>query len=124
MKYYVKGRNFTMKIMSEKTGKEYATVELCLAAEKEYDDKIAAEKAKKEAEEKALTVKRETAIAERKEAAAKVEEKRQALVAAQKAYKEELSKFCEKYGAYHYTIKGGDESWFDLFDNFFDHFWL
>lgn len=113
-----------MKIMSEKTGKEYATVELCLAAEKEYDDKIAAEKAKKEAEEKALTVKRETAIAERKEAAAKVEEKRQTLVAAQKAYKEELSKFCEKYGAYHYTIKGGDESWFDLFDNFFDHFWL
>ena len=30
-----------MKIYSEKTNKEYATVEDCLAAEKEYDDAIA-----------------------------------------------------------------------------------
>ena len=36
-----------MKIMSEKTGKEYPTVELCLAAEKEYDDKLAKEKEEK-----------------------------------------------------------------------------
>ena len=42
-----------MKIMSEKTGKEYPTVELCLAAEKEYDDKLAKEKEEKEAKEKA-----------------------------------------------------------------------
>ena len=115
-----------MKIMSEKTGKEYPTVELCLAAEKEYDDKLAKEKEEKEAKEKALVAKKEAALAERKEAASKVEEKRQALIAAQKAYQEELSKFCSKYGAYHYTIKGGDESWFNLFDNFFkfNNFWF
>ena len=113
-----------MKIMSEKTGKEYPTVELCLAAEKEYDDKLAKEKAEKEAKEKALVAKKEAALAERKEAASKVEEKRQALIAAQKAFQEELSKFCGKYGAYHYTIKGGDESWCNLFDNFFNNFWF
>lgn len=113
-----------MKIVSEKTGKEYPNVELCLAAEKEFDDRIAKEKAEKE---KALALrkeKQEKALAERKTAASAVEEKRQALVAAQKAYREELSKFCEKYGAYHYTVKGGDESWFNLFDNFFDNFWF
>ena len=113
-----------MKIMSEKTGKEYATVELCLAAEKEYDDKIAKEKAEKEAKEKALVVKREAALAERKAAAEVVESKRQALVAAQKAYREELSKFCDKYGAYHYTVKNGEDSIFNLFDDFFNHIWF
>ena len=113
-----------MKIISEKTGNEYNTVELCLAAEKEYDDKIAKEKEEREAKEKALVAKREAALAERKDAAAKVEEKRQALVAAQKAYREELTAFCKKFGAYHYTVKGADDSWFNLFDNFFDNFWF
>ena len=113
-----------MKIMSEKTGKEYKTVEECIAAEKAFDDKIAKEKAEKEAKEKALVAKKEAAIAERKEAASKVEEKRKVLIEAQKAYKEELSKFCSKFGAYHYTVKGNDESWFNLFDNFFDNFWF
>lgn len=113
-----------MKIISEKTGKEYNSVELCLAAEKEYDERIAKEKAEKEAKEKALVAKKEAALAERKEAASKVEEKRQALIAAQKAYKDELTKFCSKFGAYHYTVKGNDESWFNLFDNFFDNFWF
>ncbi len=113
-----------MKIMSEKTGKEYSTVELCLAAEKEYDERIAKEKAEREAKEKALVAKKEAALAERKEAASKVEEKRQALIAAQKEFQEELSKFCGKYGAYHYTVKGADDSWFNLFDNFFKGFWL
>lgn len=113
-----------MKIMSEKTGKTYATVEECVAAEKAYDEKVAEKKA---AEEKALAerkAKNEALIAERKEAASKVEEKRQALIAAQKAYREELSKFCDRFGAYHYTIKGGDNSLFNLFDNFFDNFWF
>jgi hypothetical protein len=42
-KYFVCKRKefYIMKIISEKTGKEYPNVELCLAAEKEYDDKIA-----------------------------------------------------------------------------------
>ena len=83
-----------MKIMSEKTGKEYASVEDCLAAEKEFDKKLAQEKAEREAKEKALVAKKEAAIAERKEAASKVEEKRKALIEAQKAYHDELAKFC------------------------------
>ena len=41
-----------MKIISEKTNKTYATVEECLAAEKEYDEKIAAAKARQERLEK------------------------------------------------------------------------
>lgn len=41
-----------MKIISEKTNKTYATVEECLAAEKAYDEKIAAEKQKQERLEK------------------------------------------------------------------------
>ena len=113
-----------MKIYSEKTGKEYSTVELCLAAEKEYDDAVAAKKAK---EEKALAerkAKNEKLLVARKDAAAKVEEKRQALIEAQKAYRAELSAFCDKYGAYHYTIKGNDDSFMNLFDNFFDNFWF
>ncbi len=113
-----------MKIYSEKTNKEYATVDECLEAEKAFDEQIAAEKAKKDAEQKALVAKKEAAIAERKEAASKVEEKRKALIEAQKAYRDELAKFCQKWGADHYTVKGGDDSWFNLFDNFFDNFWF
>ena len=113
-----------MKIYSEKTNKEYATVEECLKAEKAFDEKVAADKAKKEAEQKALVAKKEAALAERKAAANIVEEKRQALVAAQKAYREELSKFCDKFGAYHYSIKGHGDSIFDLFDDIFKSFWL
>lgn len=113
-----------MKIMSEKTGKEYATVEECIAAEKAFDEQVAKEKAEKEIKEKALIAKKEAALVERKEAASAVEEKRQALLKAQKEYREELSKFCEKYGAYHYTIKGGDNSFFSLFDDFFNNFWF
>ena len=113
-----------MKIISEKTGKEYNSVELCLADEKAYDDAIAEKKAKAEKALVEKKAKQEALIAERKEAASKVEEKRKTLIEAQKAYRDELSKFCEKFGAYHYTVKGNDESWFNLFDNFFDNFWF
>lgn len=113
-----------MKIISEKTGKEYPNVELCIADEKAFDDKVAKEKAEQEAQEKALVAKKEAALAERKVAAEAVETKRQALIAAQKEFQEELSKFCKKYGAYHYSVKGGDDSWFNLFDNFFNGFWF
>ena len=113
-----------MKIISEKTGKEYGSVEACLAAEKEYDNKIAQAKAKKEEEKKALMAKKEAEITARKEAASIVEQKRQALVKAEKEFHDELAKFCEKYGAYHYTVKSEDDSWAHLFDNFWNHFWF
>ena len=112
-----------MKIYSEKTNKEYASVEDCLAAEKEYDEAM---EAKKAAEEKALAerkAKQETEIAERKADANEVEAARQELIAAQKKYHETLAKFCQKHGAYHYTIKPG-EGIHDLFSSVFDSFWL
>ena len=55
-----------MKIYSEKTNKEYASVDECLAAEKEFDEAVAAKKA---AEEKALAerkAKQDALAAERK----------------------------------------------------------
>ena len=94
----------------------------------EEDRKKAEQTAKQKAEEeKALVAKKEAkekALAERKAAAAIVEDKRKALAEAQKAYRDELSKFCDKYGAYHYTVKGGDDSIFDLFNRFFDDLWF
>ena len=112
-----------MKIYSEKTNKEYTSIEDCLAAEKEYDEAM---EAKKAAEEKALAeckAKHEAEIAERKADADEVEAARQELIAAQKKYHETLAKFCQKHGAYHYTIKPG-EGLHDLFSSVFDSFWL
>ena len=112
-----------MKIYSEKTNKEYASVDECLAAEKEFDEAIAAKKA---AEEKALVerkAKQEALVAERKADADEVEAARQELIAAQKKYHEVLAKFCQKHGAYHYTIKPG-EGLHDLVSSVFDNFWM
>ena len=101
-----------MKIYSEKTNKEYQTVEECLEAEKAFDEAAAVEQAKK----KALAN-------ERKADADKVETKRQAAIEAQKEYRKELAAFCEKHGAYHYSIKPG-EGYQALFSHIFDNFWL
>ena len=109
-----------MKILSEKTGKEYASVEDCLMAEEKWEAEQAAKKA---AEEKALAeakAKKEAAVAERKAEAEKVEAARQEVVKAQEHYHEVLSNFCKKYGAYHYTLKPGEtfqNIWADLFNN-------
>lgn len=101
-----------MKIYSEKTNKEYQTVEECLEAEKAFDEAAAAEQAKKEA-----------LANERKADADKVEAKREALIKARKEYHEELAAFCSKHGAYHYSVKPGD-SYRNLFSDVFDGFWL
>ena len=107
-----------MKIYSEKTNQEYATVEECLAAEKEFDEK-------KAAEEKALVERKEKALATRKADAEKVEEAHKKMVAASKEYHEELAKFCEKHGAYHksYHLKPGSD-WTSWIDDFFNSFWF
>ena len=70
---------------------------------------------------KAVTDDQGKRIAERKEAAAKVEAARQAFNEARKAYHSELEGFCKKYGTYHYSTNGKDDipSLFDLFDNIF-----
>lgn len=96
-----------MKIYSEKTNKEYATVDECLAAEKEYDAKVAAEKAKKE-----------KLAAVRKERAAEVEDAYKAILDAQKVYKEKLDAFVKDYGSFHMSIKSGFNNPFDAFEVF------
>lgn len=113
-----------MKIISEKTGKEYATVEECVKAEEEFD-KVVAEK--KAAEEKALAevkAKKEALAATRKERAKEVEDAFKAILEAQKHYNEVKNKFLEDYGSFHMTVKTGDGNPFDFFNSFFDRFWL
>ena len=113
-----------MKIYSEKTNKEYATVDECLAAEEQFEKELAEKKA---AEEKALAerkAKHEALAAARKERAADIEAKYKAILDAKKAYREALNAFVHDYGSFHMTVKTGDENPFDLFDGFFDHFWL
>lgn len=47
-----------MIIRSEKTGKEYATVDECLAAEKKYDEAVSAQEKQKRLREEAKEAKR------------------------------------------------------------------
>lgn len=98
---------------SEELDKSFETEEACLEAEKEYEKKVALEKAKKE---------------ERKERAEEVEK---AFKDANDAYnnaKELLNKFCEDYGSFHKTVTSVNspttKSLFDLFfnDKFFSLF--
>lgn len=92
-----------MRIISDKTGKEYATVEECVAAEKEYDEAIEAEKARK------------AALAERRADRAKeVEAAYRKVVEAQKDYHKVLAAFCKDYGAFHMTLNDP----FDFFNLF------
>ena len=81
-----------MKILSEKTKKEYATVEECLEDEAKYDEMIA--KKKEEAERKS---------AERKERAKEVDEAYLAEKEAERKYVELRNKFVKDYGSFHMT---------------------
>lgn len=101
-----------MKIYSEKTNKEYATVDECLAAEKEYDQLIEKEEARKK--ELAET---------RKNRALEVEDAYKAVLEAQKVYREKLDAFVTDYGSFHMTVKTGDGYPFNLLNGFFDHIW-
>lgn len=92
-----------MRIISDKTGKEYVSVEECLAAEKEYDEAIEAEKARK------------AALAEKRADRAKeVEAAYHKVVEAQKDYHKVLASFCKDYGAFHMTLNDP----FDFFNLF------
>lgn len=99
-----------MKILSEKTNKTYATVDECLKAEKEYDEAVAAKKAKEE-----------ELVNQRKTRAAEIEAAYQEVVDAQKKYRNLLDKFVKDYGSFHMTLHTGDLNPFNAF-NFFN--WL
>lgn len=101
-----------MLYYSEITNKKYPTMEACQKAEKEA---IEAQEKAKMAEEKRT--------AERKELAAKVEDARQKMIAAQHEYQEALSTFVKKYGTYHLSLTGKDAekaipSLFDILNPF------
>lgn len=92
--------------------KTFETEDECLAAEKEHENKLALEKAKK---------------AERKERAEEVEKAFKDADEAYKHAKELLNNFCKDYGAYHKSYTGDDvhaKSIFDIFfnDRFFNLF--
>ena len=110
-----------MKYYSEKLNKFYDTADACQKAEFEAKEKENLEKIKKERELALAKEQKEKALAERKAAAETVESARKAFNEARKGYYDELNKFCQKYGTYHYTTDGKDEipSLFDLFDNLF-----
>lgn len=110
-----------IKVYSDRTQRFYNTVEEANRAEFELKEKENREKIQKEREEALAKEKKEKEIAERKAAAEKVENARKAFNDARKAYHDELSGFCQKYGTYHYTTDGKEDipSLFDLFDNLF-----
>lgn len=101
-----------MKFYSEKTNKYYDTEKECLSAEKDYEEKLAAEKAKKEELSNA-----------RKTRANEVEEAYKQAIDAQNKYRKLLSSFCKDYGNFHMTIKTGEENPFNMFYGLFDRFW-
>ena len=100
-----------MKIISEKTKKEYPTVEACLEDEAKFD----AEQAKI-AEEKRIK-------AEEKKARAKeVEDAYKAVVDANKHYLELRNKFVKDYGSFHMTFTDKSKRTVDPMLSWFDEF--
>lgn len=94
-----------VRYYSDVTKLLYETAEECEKAEKEFY----AEQERKKAE--ALQKSND-----RKDAAKKVENAYNALIAARKAYQDELSKFCKRYGTFHLSVdKDGILDWMDNF---------
>ena len=111
-----------IKIYSDKTNKFYNSVDEANRAEFELKEKENLAQIEKERKERELQEQKEKTLAERKEAADKVTAARKAYVEAQKAYRDELEKFCKKYGTYHYSTNSADEipSLFNIFDKIFN----
>lgn len=100
-----------MKIISEKTGKQYATPEECLEDEKKFDEELALEEAKKK-----------ELVNARKERAKEVEDAYKNRIEADKNYRKLLNKFIDDYGSFHMTFDTELEdtfSFFDFLDNFY-----
>ena len=98
-----------MRILSEKTGKEYDTVPECLAAEKEFDEAQAKEKERKEA-----------LVKERKARAKEVEEALKAVCEAQKVYQDKLNAFLKDYKGFHLTIRDSEKPSTSIFEDLFN----
>lgn len=112
-----------MKYYSEKLEKVFDTPEALEDAEfkaKEEENlaKIKAERAAAQAKEE-----KEKKAAERKQMAGEIEEARQAMVKAQKEYREKIDAFVKKYHTYHYSTSDVNEIP-TLFSSLFDKFWF
>ena len=110
-----------MKYFSEKLNKVFDTPEACQCAE--FEAKEAENRQKILAERKAAEEKerKEKEAEERKTMAADIEEKRKAMVAAQKAYSNAIDQFTKRWGSYHYSSNSADDipMLFKLFNPFF-----
>jgi len=94
-----------MKYYSDLTKKFYEDPSECESAEEAFKEE------QKKKEEEALQKSNA-----RKEAAKKVDEAYNNLVAAKKEYEKVLSDFCKEYGAYHTSInKDSISDWLDAF---------
>lgn len=109
-----------MLYYSERLKKAYKTEKECLEAEFQAKEEENRQAALREREERLAAEKKEKEAAERKALAAEVEEAHKAMVAAQKAYKEKIDSFVQKYGTYHLSLTGADAipHLFDLFNLF------
>lgn len=100
-----------MKFYSEILKKTFDTEKDCLNAEKEHNEKLAAEeKAKKELAEK------------RKERAKEVEDAYKAVQEAQKRYAKLRTQFVNDYGSFHITFTSKDDDWNSIFEEWFKIF--
>ena len=99
-----------MTILSEKTGKTYATVAECVEDEKKFDE---AKKAEAERKNKLNE--------SRKERAKEVEEAYKAKMEADKLYRTKLNKFIDDYGSFHMTIDTEIEDESSIFDYIFNN---
>lgn len=110
-----------LKYYSDRTNKFYNSAEEANRAEFELKEQENREKIQKEREAALAKEKKEKALAERKAAAEKVDAARKAMTEAQKAYREELENFIDKYGTYHYSTSNPDEipNLFDWVGNLF-----
>lgn len=110
-----------VKIYSDKTNKFYESIEAANKAEFELKEKENLEKIQKERALAEAKAKKEKDAAERKAMAEEVEVARKAMVDAQKAYREKLDAFINKYHTYHFSTSNPDEipTLFDVFDRIF-----
>ena len=110
-----------MKYYGERTNKLYDTEKECMEAEFKAKEKENLEKIEKERALAVAKEKKEKEIAERKALAAEVDTARKALTEAQKAYRDKLTTFVNKYHTYHYSTSDPDEvpTLFDIFDKIF-----
>lgn len=110
-----------VRYYSDRLNRFFNTVEEANKAEFEAKEKENLDKIKKEREEALAKEKKEKDAAERKAAAEKVEKARKEMIVAQKAYKDALSEFVDKYHTYHFSTSDPNEvpTLFDIFENIF-----